>query len=268
MTKDEIVQSVSEGRSFEGATIKGIDLTGADLRGGRFIKANFRYSILKGVNLSNADLQEANLRHVVLTGANLSGADLRGADLSHVNLKGANLAEAKLDRAILKGAVGISQNVFFTQEILDTLNAENKIQIDDDVLTVFTRNRPRYHIVPAVRFTKVEDGTDTEGLLGKVKTEEEYKVTGIEAYNTSALLGETVYAIENGFLGSPYDGGTSSEAEEPPAPMEKPAPKLPAAVAAQPMAAKASPPPEAKVMDVANLSDEELLSNFLLKNLK
>lgn len=250
MTKEEIVRSVAEGRSYDGAVIKGVDLTGTRLRGGRFPRANFRYSILSKADLTEADLREANLRHVLLNGANLSRADLRGADLSHANLRGANLTDAKLDGAILKGAQGISQNVFFTQEILDTLNAENKISLEEDVLVVFTRNNPRYRIVSAVRFVKLEDGKDNANLLGKVKTEEEFARLGVEVYNNSALHEETVYTVENGFLGLPIHEDHA------------PAPE----------ASAEAPPPtavrEEEPLPDSPATDEDLLASFLLKNLK
>ena len=68
---------------------------------------------LRGANLSGADLRGANLR-----GANLSGADLRGANLRGANLDGADLSGANLTRAYLNGAYLTGANL--TGATIDT----------------------------------------------------------------------------------------------------------------------------------------------------
>ena len=97
-----------------------IDLKGADIRG-----AILSNAFLNGVRLQHVDLSGADL-----SGADLSGADLSGADLQNANLTGANLTntwlsklvefveqengrtvnvdEANLNKANLKGVIGIS----------------------------------------------------------------------------------------------------------------------------------------------------------------
>jgi len=56
------------------------------------------------VTLRGADLSEADLSGAELRGADLSGANLRGADLSGANLRGAYLSGAYLHGAHLSGA--------------------------------------------------------------------------------------------------------------------------------------------------------------------
>ncbi len=235
LTREEIIDKVKKGISLEGANLKGIDLQGAGLKGGSFKDANFRYTDLREANLQGADLRGAKLRHVVLVGSNLSNADLRGADLTHADLRGANLAQARLENAQVKGAKGISEKVFFTQKTLDSLNEKNKISLEDDLLTIMTKEKPCFAIIPAYRFLRVESGgEDPLQILGKVKTEEEAKQMDIDIYRDSAIFKETVYVVEPGFIGVP-----KIEEAPPPKEPEKAPPK----------------------------SEEELLAEFLLKNM-
>lgn len=216
-TRDEIIKKVKEGFDFTGMDIKGLDLSAADLRNGKFRKVNFRYTDLKGANLENADLREAILRHVVLIKANLSGADLTKADLTHADLRGANLLNAKLKDAKVDGAKGISEKVFFTQVMIDSLVQNNKISINGNVITILTRKKASFNIVPAYRFLKLESGDDSLNLIGKVKTEKELKELKIEIMSNSAICGETVYTIEPGFIGIPLEKESEVEkkSEEP-----------------------------------------------------
>jgi hypothetical protein len=235
ITREEIIEKVKKGISLEGANLKGIDLRGAELKGGSFKDANFRYTDLREANLQGADLRGAKLRHVVLVGSNLSNADLRGADLTHADLRGANLAEARLENAMVKGAKGISEKVFFTQKTLDSLNEKNKISLEGNLLTILTEEKPSFTIVPAYRFIRVESGgEDKLQVLGKVKTEEEAKQMDIDIYRDSAIFKDTVYVVEPGFIGMP-------KREEAPSPKES----------------KKAP----------SKSDEEMLADFLLKNM-
>lgn len=240
LTREEIIAKVKEGVSLEGANLKGIDLRGAELKGANFKDANFRYTDLREANLEGANLQGAKLRHVVLVGSNLSNADLRGADLTHADLRGANLAEAKLENAQIKGAKGISEKVFFTQKTLDSLNEENKISLEGDLLTIMTKEKPCFTIIPAYRFMHVESGgEDPLKVLGKVKTEEEAKQMDIDIYRDSAIFKETVYVVEPGFIGVPKIGVPKRDEPTPPKEPKKAPPK----------------------------SDDELLADFLLKNM-
>jgi uncharacterized protein YjbI with pentapeptide repeats len=70
---------------------RGINLTGADLKGVLLIDVNF-----SGANLSNADLSNANLLRANLEGANLKSTNLTGTNLSEANLINCNLSSANL----------------------------------------------------------------------------------------------------------------------------------------------------------------------------
>jgi len=70
---------------------------------------------LRGVDLSGSDLREAVLPGANLTGADLSGADLNGATLLDVDFTQADLSGACLDGADLGGAVFVQTNLAGTQ---------------------------------------------------------------------------------------------------------------------------------------------------------
>ena len=86
-------------------TLKGVDLSYADLRGVDLTDANLRSAILRGTNLREAHLQRAYLKHTLMMEADLYIADLSNAQLEGANLTEAHLIEANLDHANLEGAI-------------------------------------------------------------------------------------------------------------------------------------------------------------------
>lgn len=204
-TREEIIEGVKKGKSFEGCDLKGINLRDADLAGGKFRGANFRYTDLRGANLRGADLREANLRHVVFHGADLTGADLRGADLTHADLRGAVMIDVKLSGAKLEGAKGISKKVFFPDRMIEQLAEKNAININGDVVIVETKDgKKEYRIERAYRFIALEEGDD-RSLIGKVKTKNELKDMNAEVFQNSVIIQNNVYQVETGFLGFPIE---------------------------------------------------------------
>ena len=71
------------------SVLRGIDLTGADLRGARLPT-----SVLSGAKLRGANLRAADLRGASLRRADLRDADLTGAVLRHVSVVEARVANA------------------------------------------------------------------------------------------------------------------------------------------------------------------------------
>ncbi len=110
-----------------GQDLRGVDLTGANLRDASFgrsdlsdailvdvdaRRAKFISSVLRNVRLDGANLVRADLTNADLTGASLVGVDLTmarmfRADLSRADLTGARLASTDLLKAILAGATWI-----------------------------------------------------------------------------------------------------------------------------------------------------------------
>jgi uncharacterized protein YjbI with pentapeptide repeats len=82
------------------ASLAGVDLRGADLRGLDLAGIDLRDARLQG-----ADLEAASLRRARLQGADLSGSNLRFADLSHADATAASLRQADLASAALHATV-------------------------------------------------------------------------------------------------------------------------------------------------------------------
>jgi len=88
------------------------DLSHADLRGIRLVRANLDGANLRGAKLEGVQLNGAGLDEAILTNANLQGADLtpatdesRGSGVMHYTiLAGADLQKANLSRAFLTNA--------------------------------------------------------------------------------------------------------------------------------------------------------------------
>ena len=76
----------------------------ADLSGAELVGGDFCWATLRGVNLSKANLFEANFTDATLRGANLIGANLRKATLVRTNLVDAKLGWANLDESNLQHA--------------------------------------------------------------------------------------------------------------------------------------------------------------------
>ncbi len=64
------------------ANLKGADLRRVNLNGARLVLTDFRGADLQGAKLSGATLQDADLRDASLLGVKLSGTNLRGSKLS------------------------------------------------------------------------------------------------------------------------------------------------------------------------------------------
>lgn len=81
-----------------------VELTNADLRGARLLRADLVEAELSGSQLDHSNLEGAQLGRARLIAAPLCGASLNGADLTEANLQTADLSEARLEGACLAGA--------------------------------------------------------------------------------------------------------------------------------------------------------------------
>ncbi len=68
-------------------------------------KKDWSYTSHIGEDLRGIDLSGADLRRTVFDGADLEGADLSGADLRKASFKGANLMKAAFDHADMRDAI-------------------------------------------------------------------------------------------------------------------------------------------------------------------
>jgi uncharacterized protein YjbI with pentapeptide repeats len=88
-------------QSKTGQDLRGIDLSGANLR-----RTIFDGADLEGANLSGADCRNASFSRANMMKVALDGADLRGARFIKAKLSLANLQDARFDDADLRGLRG------------------------------------------------------------------------------------------------------------------------------------------------------------------
>jgi uncharacterized protein YjbI with pentapeptide repeats len=86
------------------ATLKNVDLRGAELVDRDFRALDFSRSDLQAADLCNARLANANFAQATMRGINLTGANLTDAMLREANLNAAVLSKANLTRAILSNS--------------------------------------------------------------------------------------------------------------------------------------------------------------------
>ena len=87
--------------SHVGADLRGIDLSGADLRRAVFDNAN-----LEGANLTGADLRKASFKRSNLMKAAFDGADMRDASFIKAKMNLSNFQGCRLENADLRGIRG------------------------------------------------------------------------------------------------------------------------------------------------------------------
>jgi len=87
--------------SHVGEDLRGVDLSGADLR-----RAVFDGADLEGADLSGADLRKASFKRANLMKAAFDNADMRDAVFVKARMNLSNFQGTKLDRADLRGIRG------------------------------------------------------------------------------------------------------------------------------------------------------------------
>ena len=156
MANEELVKILEQGVEAWNAWRKdtiacGADLSGANLSGSDFSRANlsgvnlrgthFQMADLSGAELNGAGLNKANLCDAKLIGASFHRADLRKAilfvaELNGADLRGANLSGSDLSGASLLGVV-VDASTTFVDEVRETDGAEtivNFCEIDSYAL--------------------------------------------------------------------------------------------------------------------------------------
>ncbi len=93
--------------------------------------------------------------------------------------------------------------LYISQDRLDVWAGENRVGIDGETMTLLEHGRT-FRIAAAIRFLKVSgDDDDPHELVGKVKEVKELETIGADLMANSAIVGDTAYDVENGFLGTP-----------------------------------------------------------------
>src|SRR6266545_2843902 len=100
--------------------------------------------------------------------------------------------------------------LFISQERLDAWNAERRVSLAGDIMTLADDGRS-FRIRPAVRFLRVAGSAeDPNRLLDTVRDERSLDAMGADHYMYSVILGETAYDVQPGFLGEPLPRGTGA----------------------------------------------------------
>ncbi|WP_257456287.1 hypothetical protein [Archangium lipolyticum] len=111
--------------------------------------------------------------------------------------------------------------LFLPQTLLEEWALEDKADVKDGVLVV-AGEEGVYPVVPAVHIVQLVTGEDANGLVSKVKTEEQLERLGAEQMADSVLLGDTAYEVVPGYVAevpvppsdaSSGEGKTGSEAD-------------------------------------------------------
>ena len=126
-----------------------------------------------------------------------------------------------------------TEALFISQKQLEGWIENGEVSFTNDILCVLA-TQTTYELKAAVKVLSLIDGSDEMGLLGGIFSIEKLAELGIEHYPSSLIRGETGYECEEGFL------------------------------ACEPVA---ETPGDASSTDQAELSDTDLLTDFLLKHL-
>jgi hypothetical protein len=96
----------------------------------------------------------------------------------------------------------MSEKLFFSQELINTWTDDEKVIFENDVLYINTSSgKKEYRLTPASRFLKISgDEPDPHGVLEKVFTQKELEGKGADVYLNSAIIGETAYEVEPGYV--------------------------------------------------------------------
>ena len=102
--------------------------------------------------------------------------------------------------------MGVVARLFISQGRLDAWSAEDRVRIQDDIMTLSGDGRA-FRLRPAIRFLKVSGGggeaQDPNQLIGRVKLLDDLVQIGGEQFLESVIVGEVAYDVQTGFLGEP-----------------------------------------------------------------
>lgn len=97
------------------------------------------------------------------------------------------------------------KKIFIPQEKLEAWVQERKLSISENVITTLTKDKVSYKLIPAFKFLKLTSGdsdSDSEKLIGAVKTKEDLKHLNPDIFMDSIIIGNKAYEVEMGYIGS------------------------------------------------------------------
>ncbi len=94
-----------------------------------------------------------------------------------------------------------TKKLFFSQSMLDSMVEAGKITVDQGILTMLTAGNPTFDLLPAFRIVRTADNApDPAGLSGEIRSEEELRKMGAEAYMDSIIYRDVAYQADPGFI--------------------------------------------------------------------
>lgn len=96
----------------------------------------------------------------------------------------------------------MTEKLFFSQELINSWCDDQRVKFENDVLSIHTRSGlQEYHLTPAYRVLRVADDTpDHLNIVDRVLEKEELEQKGADIYLNSAIIGETPYDVEPGYV--------------------------------------------------------------------
>ncbi len=135
----------------------------------------------------------------------------------------------------------MQKKIFITQTTLDKWSSEGKLALEGDEVTLLTKDNPKYKLTPAAKFLAIDtQPNDPHNLVGKIVPLDLLKKRDVEVYMDSAIYKDDAYKVEQGFAAVLVESAGEVHAAE---------------------------PMKEEKIDESAKSDEELLTDFFLKNL-
>ena len=113
----------------------------------------------------------------------------------------------------------MSEKLFFSQDIIDSWSDEEKVHLENNVLTIQQDPPTSFQLTPAYRIVAVAGGDpDPHGWVNKVMSKNELEQQGADIYMNSVLFEDIAYDVESGYLaeasaaGSPGGEGKKDDA--------------------------------------------------------
>lgn len=89
--------------------------------------------------------------------------------------------------------------LFLPQKTLEEWALAEKADLADGKLVV-KESKSTHSVAPAVHFSKLVSGEDTQGLLGRVKTVTQLQALNAEHFADSCIIGEAAYEVVEGYI--------------------------------------------------------------------
>ncbi len=89
--------------------------------------------------------------------------------------------------------------LFLPHKTLEEWSLSDRADLYDGQLLV-KEGKSTHPVAPAVHFSKIVSGEDTNGLLGRVKTTAQLAALHAEHFADSCLIGESAYEVVEGYV--------------------------------------------------------------------